>query len=37
VSTNLIFAGCGATYSADIGNYRTIGHVGLAAAGGHCQ
>jgi hypothetical protein len=30
---NLIFDGYDATYSADISDYRTIGHVGLSAAG----
>jgi len=32
-SVNLIFAGYDAAYSADISDYRTIGHVSLSAAG----
>jgi hypothetical protein len=30
---NLIFDGYDAAYSADISDYRTIGHVGLSATG----
>jgi hypothetical protein len=32
-SVNLIFSGYDAGYSADISDYRTIGHVSLSAAG----
>jgi hypothetical protein len=32
-SINLIFDGYDAAYSADISDYRTIGHVSLSAAG----
>ena len=32
-TVNLIFAGYDAAYSADISDYRTIGHVSLSAAG----